>query len=125
MIYKSRGNLLPLIITSIVFVIILLYKKRDKNLEIRNNSSESIVEILRVYTKRKGITGTEHVADIEYMTNEGLKKSRVPFNSKMEVGKCYEVVYSNRNVNLIEIDYSKKLSCLDGRGLSTEQEYKK
>jgi hypothetical protein len=103
--------ILPIVVAILVFQAI--YLSRSNRHEILDHGVVSTVKVLNVIKKSKGITTSEKVARIVYDTEDGKIEHSVPFQPKMEVGKCYEILYSRDNVKNIKIDVSKEKDCLD------------
>lgn len=106
---RNNKIILPFVVT--ILVILTFFLSRSNQREILNDGVISTVKILDVMEKRKGITTSEKVAIIVYDTDVGRIEHRVPFQPQMEVGKCYELVYSKENVKNVIIDDSKEKEC--------------
>ena len=70
-----------------------------------------LTKVLKIYSKEKGITAREKVADIRYNTVEGLIEARVPYRMGMVTGNCYKLEYSVENVDIIKIDSLNPEEC--------------
>ncbi len=108
---KNSKIILPIVIAILIILAIVL--SRINRIEIIEDGVVTTVKVMDVISKRKGITTSEKIAIIEYNTKNGRIELQVPFQSKMEIGKCYEIVYSTEDVKNIKIDDSKEVECLN------------
>lgn len=106
---KTNKFILPGIILTLVLFAMFLSNKNKK--EIDKNGIETIVRIVEIIDKRKGITTSEKVARVIYSTFEGQIENRVPFQANMEVNKCYEMKYLKENVRVVSINDLKEKDC--------------
>lgn len=108
---KNSKIILP--ITVAVLTLLAIFLTRMNRNEIVEYGVLSTAKVVDIINKRKGITTSEKVAKIEYNTEKGKIEQQVPFQSKMEIGKCYEIVYSTVNVKNIKLQCSKEVDCLN------------
>lgn len=94
-------------------ILFSLYQTRKINYEINNSGVSSTARVLDIIEKKKGILTSEKIALIEFQALNDIIKKRVPFQPNMEIGKCYEIIYSESNTNFIKVNVSKEIHCLD------------
>ena len=98
----------------VFFLVFTTYVFRDYNKnQLEKYGGNSTIKIVEIYSKAKGVTTREKVAKVEYITTQGVRITRVPFHAKMMIGGCYNVRYSKRNIDIIDIDYSSLVPCQD------------
>jgi len=105
----DKYKYLVAVLISVIALTLILSSRNEQSLKHQGIQTE--VKILDVIRKRKGITTSEQIAIIEYSTVNGLIESRIPYNTKMIIGRCYKGTYSASNVQVVKLQFKESKKC--------------